>query len=104
MSAPTIVVLVLAAGTYFWKGLGPLVLGNRPLPTKLQSIISVMPAPLLAALVVTATVGGDRQWTFDARLVGLAFAIGALVLKRGFVTVVIVAAAATAAARALGMS
>jgi branched-subunit amino acid transport protein len=103
VSTPTIVVLVLAVGTYFWKALGPVVLGSKPIPDRVQSIISVMPAPLLAALVVTATVGGDRQWTFDARIVGLGFAICALVLKRGFVTVVVVAAVATAAARALGL-
>jgi branched-subunit amino acid transport protein len=104
MSTGTIVVLLLAAGTYVWKSAGPLLLGTRELPPTLRHIIAVLPAPLLAALVVTATVADGTKWSFDARLVGLAAAVVALMFKRGFVTVVIVAAVATALARQAGMA
>ncbi len=104
MNTPTVVLLVVALGTYAWKSAGPLVLGNRQLPARLQTVIAVMPAPLLAALVVTATVADGAKWSFDARMVGLGVAIVALVAKRGFVVVVVVAAIATAIARQAGMS
>jgi branched-subunit amino acid transport protein len=104
VSTPTIVVLVVAVGTYAWKSAGPLVLGNRQLPPKLLTFIALMPAPLLAALVVTATFADGTDWTFDARLVGLGAAVVALLAKRGFVFVVVVAAVATALARAAGMA
>jgi branched-subunit amino acid transport protein AzlD len=103
VSTPTIVVLVVALGTYAWKSAGPLVLGNRQLPKQLQTVIALMPAPLLAALVITATFADGTMWSFDARMVGLGAAIVALLAKRGFVPVVIVAALATALARAAGM-
>jgi branched-subunit amino acid transport protein len=104
MSTAWIVVLVLSAGTYVWKAAGPLALGNRTLPALAQRVIGVLPAPLLAALVVTSTVADGRSWTFDARLVGLSVAIAALIAKRGFITVVLLAAIATALARAAGMN
>ncbi len=103
MSTGTIVLLVVAAGTYGWKAAGPLLLGNRTLPARAEALMGMMPGALLAALVVTATVADGRNWSFDARIVGLVAAIAALLAKRGFVTVVVVAALATAAARAMGM-
>jgi branched-subunit amino acid transport protein len=104
MSTPTIVVLVVAVGTYAWKSAGPLVLGNRQLPQQLLKVISLMPAPLLAALVVTATFANGTSWAFDARIVGLGAAVLALLAKRGFVPVVVVAAVTTALARLAGMT
>ncbi len=104
MSTGTTVVLAVALGTYIWKSAGPLVLGNRTLPPRLQSVISLMPAALLAALVVTASVADAKAWKFDARLVGVAVAVVALLAKRGFVFVVVVAAIATALARFAGMA
>lgn len=56
---------------------------------------------LLAALVVTQLVGGDRRLVFDERLLGLAAAIVAIRLRAPLLAVVVVAAAVTAAARAL---
>ena len=56
---------------------------------------------LLAALVVTQLVGGDRRLVFDERLLGLTAAMVAILLRAPFLAVVVVAAAVTAAARAL---
>jgi uncharacterized membrane protein len=104
MTSGWIVLGVLAAGTYLLKSAGPLLLGNRTLPPLVERVINRLPAPLLAALVVTATVASKGRLVADARLVGLAAAIVALQSRAGFVTVVIVAAVATAVARQLGMS
>jgi uncharacterized membrane protein len=103
LSTSWVVVLALAIGTYAWKSAGPLFLGNRTLPPAVLSFIGLMPGPLLAALVVTATVANGNAWVFDARLVGLFVAVVALKAKRGFVTVVVLAAVATAAARWAGL-
>jgi hypothetical protein len=54
---------------------------------------------VLAALVVTQVVGGDREIVLDARLVGLGAAVVALLLRAPLLVVVIVAAVATALVR-----
>ena len=56
---------------------------------------------LLAALVVTQAIGGDRRYVFDERLLGLAAAVVAIRLRAPLLAVVVVAAAVTALARAL---
>ncbi|MGH3034928.1 MAG: AzlD domain-containing protein, partial [Gaiellaceae bacterium] len=56
---------------------------------------------LLAALVVTQAVGGDRELVLDARLAGLGAAAVALLARAPLLVVVIVAATATALTRAL---
>jgi hypothetical protein len=50
---------------------------------------------------VTQVVGGDREVVLDARLVGLAAAAVALVMRAPLLVLVLAAAAATAAVRAL---
>ncbi len=98
MSAdPVVVLVVLAAGTYVLKATGPLVLGgDRRLPVWLERVAVLLPAPLLAALVVTSGAVEDQALVADARLVGLAVAAIALWQRAPFVVVVIAAAAATA--------
>jgi branched-subunit amino acid transport protein len=100
------VLAVLSVGTYVLKAAGPLLLGNRTLPPLFERIINRLPAALLAALVVTAAAASKGRLVADARLVGLAAALVALVAlqrKAGFVTVVVVAAVATALARQFGL-
>lgn len=102
MSTPLVVALSLAAGTYALKAAGPVLLGSRRLPEALQRVSVLMPAALLAALVVVSTIGANRAYLFDARLAGLAAAAVALWRRQGFVVVVVSAAAVTAIVRALG--
>jgi branched-subunit amino acid transport protein len=94
----------LAIGTYALKSAGPLLLGNRRLPTWFETIVNRLPAALLAALVVTSAFASKGRLVLDARAVGLAAAMLALSRRAGFITVVIVAAATTALARQLGMT
>jgi branched-subunit amino acid transport protein len=105
MSDATLVLVLLAAGSYLLKSLGPLVLGGeRALPAWLERLALLLPLPLLAALVVTSTVADGTDLVADARLVGVAAAALALWRRAPFVVVVIVAALATASARAAGLS
>jgi branched-subunit amino acid transport protein len=101
MTAATLTFLGLGLLTYLLKATGPLLLGGRRLPATLERLASMVPAPLLAALVLTSAVVASGRFVFDARLAGLAAAAVALRLRANFVVVVAVAAAATAAVRAV---
>jgi branched-subunit amino acid transport protein len=102
MSSAWIVVAVVGGATVVLKGLGPVVLGGRSLPPALGGIVSMLAPALLAALVVTQAVGGDRALVFDERLLGLGAAAVAIRLRAPLLAVVVLAAAVTAVARALG--
>jgi branched-subunit amino acid transport protein len=96
-----LVVALVAAATIALKAVGPVVLGGRELPFRVARLVALLAPAVLAALVVTQTVGGDRELVVDERLVGLAAAVVAVALRAPLLAVVIIAAAATAAVRAL---
>jgi branched-subunit amino acid transport protein len=73
----------------------------RDLPPRLMAVVALLAPALLAALVVTQTVGEEKGVTIDTRLAGVAAAGAAIAARRGVVIVVTVAAAATALVRAL---
>jgi branched-subunit amino acid transport protein len=102
LTAGWTVVALVGAATIALKAVGPVALGARELPRALTAILFLLAPALLAALVVTQAVGGDRALVFDERLLGLAAAALAIALRAPFLAVVVVAAAVTATARALG--
>ncbi len=69
---------------------------------RLAHIAAMVTCGLLAALVVTQTFASDAGLTIDARLVAVAAATLALVLRAPFIAVVAIGALAAAATRALG--
>jgi branched-subunit amino acid transport protein len=95
----TVVLVGLALGTYCLKAAVPLLLGGRQLPDHVAQMSKLLPAALLAALVLVSAVGKDGGLTVDARLVGLGAAGVALSRRAPFVVAVGVAAAATALVR-----
>jgi branched-subunit amino acid transport protein len=95
------VVAVVGAATVIFKSAGPVLLGGRELPARIRGVVAMLAPALLAALVVTQAVGGNRRLVFDARLIGLAGAAVAIRLRAPVLLVVVLAAALTAAARAL---
>ena len=101
MSTAWLVVLGLGVGTYALKAAGPLLLGGRRLPERVEHLAARLPAALLASLVVVSTVGGDRALVLDARVAGVLAAGAALRLRAPFVVVVAVAVAVTGAVRAI---
>ena len=101
MSTVWLVVLVVGAATVAFKATGPVLLGSRTLPPAIADVVA-LPAPvLLAALVVTQTVGGDGELVLDARLAGVGAGAVAIAARAPLPAVVVVAAAATALARLL---
>ena len=103
MSTAWIIVLAVGAATIAIKAAGPLVLGGRQLPEPVLSVIALLPASLLAALVAVLTFQADGDLVVDARVIGVA--VGAVAIWRGVpvLLVVILAGAATAIARAFGV-
>jgi branched-subunit amino acid transport protein len=101
VSAAWVVVLVVGAATVALKALGPIVLGGRRLPEPLTGVVALLAPALLAALVVSQTVGGDEELVLDERLAGVAAGAGAIALRAPLLAVVVVAAATTAGLRAL---
>jgi branched-subunit amino acid transport protein len=101
MSATWTVVLLVGAFTISFKAAGPVLLAGRRLPARLTSAFELLAPSLLAALVVTQSVGGKDGIVLDARLVGLGAAVVAIALRAPLIVVVAVAALATALARLL---
>jgi branched-subunit amino acid transport protein len=101
MTAFWIVVLVVGLATMALKAVGPLLLGGRQLPTRVLAVVGLLGPALLAALVVTQTLGEDDSLVVDERLAGVAAGAGALALRAPLLAVIIVAATVTAALRAL---
>ncbi len=100
-----VALLVLAAGTFVLKAVGPVLAGGRELPPVLARLTDLLPAALLAALVATQTLGGGPSGlVLDARLVGVAAAAVAVWLRAPFLVVVLVGAAVTALTRAIGFA
>ena len=99
MSTVWLVVLVVGAATVALKATGPVLLGSRTLPPAIADVVALLAPVLLAALVVTQTVGGDDELVFDARLAGVGAGAVAIAARAPLPVVVVVGAAATALAR-----
>jgi hypothetical protein len=95
------VVVVVGVGTMAIKGAGPVLLGGRPLPAGLTSVIDLLAPSLLGALVAVQTFGQGQALVLDERVIGVGVAAVALWRKAPLLVVVIAAAAATALARAV---
>lgn len=99
MNAATAVLVIMTIGTFALKSAGPLLLGQRSLPVRMQQVVDLLPAALLAALAIVSTVGDGQEIVIDARLVGLVVAGLALWRRAPFVVVILLASAATAVTR-----
>ena len=101
MSAAWTTIAGLAVVTAAIKGLGPVLLGGRELPTWALSLISLVAPALLGALVVVETFGKGKDLVLDARAAGLAAAAVVLAMRLSVLWAVGAAAAAAALVRAL---
>ncbi len=104
MTAAWLTVLVVATATIAIKAAGPVILGGRQLPPPVLSVVALLPAALLSALVAVLTFQANGELVVDARAFGVAVAVVAIWLRTPILLVVLLAAAATAAARALGIA
>lgn len=101
MSDAWLVVALVGGATVAIKAIGPVLLGGRPLPGRVQSVVGLLAPAVLAALVVTSVLASGRDLVLDERLIGIGAAVVALVFRAPILVVVVAAAAATATARAL---
>jgi branched-subunit amino acid transport protein len=101
MSQTWLVVGLVGAGTIAIKAIGPVLLGGRPLPERLSSVIELLAPALLGALVAVQTLGNGQALAVDERVFGVAVAAIAIWRKAPLLLVVILATVATALARAL---
>lgn len=95
-------IFVLSAFAYLCKAMGLVVVGGRTMPRVVERCLALIPASLLAALVVKDTFTSMQDVALDARAAGLAVALVAVWRRAPFIVVVVAAMAATAAVRALG--
>ena len=93
------IVLVVGTATVALKAAGPLVLGGHQLPAGVLGATRLLAPALLAALVITQAVAGPDGLVVDARSLGLAAAVVALLLRAPMLVVIVGAAATTALAR-----
>ena len=96
------IVLAVALGTIVIKASGPVLLGGRPLPPRVQGVVALLAPALLAALVATTAFGSGQQLVVDARAAGLAVAAIAIALRAPVLLVVVLAAAVAAMIRLVG--
>lgn len=102
MTEVWITIAVLTVATAVIRASGPVVLGGRELPPRIQGAVALLAPALLAALVVVQTLGAPEgaELEPDARIAGVAAAAIALRAGASMVPVVVLAAAVTAALRA----
>jgi Branched-chain amino acid transport protein (AzlD) len=110
MTSTWIVVTAVGLGTIVIKAAGPVLIGGRPLPRRFTGVVGLLAPALLAALVAVQTFGSGRALVVDERVVGVLVAAIALMVKAPsrklsydarLLFVVVIAAAATAIARAV---
>jgi branched chain amino acid efflux pump len=103
MSATTawIVVVLVGVATIAIKALGPILMGGRPLPPKIDRMLALLAPAMLSALVAINTFASGRQLVVDARLLGVGAAAVAIRLKAPILVVVVVAAVVTATVRSV---
>ena len=98
---PTI--LLVALVTFAIKGVGPALLGDRPLPPAFTRVVLLLAPALLAALVITNAAADGARVQVGADTAGVAIA-GVLLLRgAGVLPVVLGAAVAPALLRLAGL-
>jgi branched-subunit amino acid transport protein len=99
VSAAWATVLVVGAGTFALKAVGPVGVADRQLPRRIADLLSMVAPAILAALVVTEAFAHGRSLVLDARIAGVAAGAVVALARRPLWMVVLVGAAATAAVR-----
>jgi branched-subunit amino acid transport protein len=94
-------VFLLAGGAYFFKVLGLVVIGDRPLPPVLERCFALIPAALIAALIFKDTFSIGQHLQIDARAAGVGAAVVAAWRKAPLIVVILIGAGVTAGVRAL---
>ena len=102
MSALWVAIVAVTLASAAIKAAGPIMVGGRELPPRVNAVIALLAPALLAALVVTETFGDDGHMVLDARALGVGVAAVALALRAPMLLAVALAALVTALARLFG--
>ncbi|WP_331766523.1 AzlD domain-containing protein [Embleya sp. NBC_00896] len=101
---PLLAIVLLAAGTYAFRLVGPVSRDRLHVPERVQGLLAVAAAVLLISLVAIGALTQGHGFAGWARPAGVLVA-AALALRRApFPAVVLAAIATTALLRALGVS
>ena len=95
-------VFLLAVGSYFFKVLGLVVIGDRPLPPVLERCLALIPAALIPALIFKDTFSIGQHLQLDARAAGVGAAVIAAWRRVPLILVIVIGAAVTAVVREVG--
>lgn len=97
-----VTVLVASGGAFLEKLLGYLLPHSFLERESVRRMTGLLPVSLLSALVIVQTFSVDSAISVDARLLGVAVAVIALLLRAPFIVVVVMAAAVTGVVRWMG--
>jgi branched-subunit amino acid transport protein len=100
VSALWVAIVAVTLASAAIKAAGPILVGGRELPPRVNAVIALLAPALLAALVVTETFGEDGHLVLDERALGVGVAAVALALRAP--VLLAVAALVTALARLFG--
>jgi branched-subunit amino acid transport protein len=92
-------VLGLAFTAYAFKVFGLVVVGDRTLPPRLARCLDLIPAALVAAIVMKDTFSTGQRLGIDARAAGVFAAVVAAWRRAPLILVIVLGAAVTAAFR-----
>jgi uncharacterized membrane protein len=101
MSDVWITIAALAVATAVLRASGPVLLGGKSYPPRVWAVMALIAPAVLAALIVTETVGEGTSIVLDERLAGLAAAVAAVVMRAPILAVLVIAATATATLRVI---
>ena len=96
MSALWVAIVAVTLASAAIKAAGPILVGGRELPPRVNAVIALLAPALLAALVVTETFGDDGHLVLDERALGVGVAAVALALRAPVLLAVALAALVTA--------
>lgn len=99
MSEAWTAVIVIGVVTVAMKAAGPLVAHGRELPPRVERLLDLLAPTVLAALVATQTLGGNRELVLDERAAGIAAAAVAIAMRAPILVAVVAAAVVTALLR-----
>ena len=102
MSTLWVAIVAVTLASAAIKAAGPILVGGRELPPRVNAVIALLAPALLAALVVTETFGDAAHLVFDERALGVGVAAVALTLRAPVLLAVALAALVTALARLFG--
>ena len=102
MSTLWVVIVAVTLASAAIKAAGPILVGGRELPPRVNTVIALLAPALLTALVVTETFGEDGHLVLDERALGVGVAAVALALRAPVLLAVALAALVTALARLFG--